>query len=562
VRLKLFCTLFLTAAALQAQPSISAGGVYNVASYIPNGLPGSAIAQGSLFVVFGKNMGPTTLTVAASPLPTSLAGTSLSVTMGATRVTPFMYYTSAGQIGALMPSNTPAGTGTITVTYNGTTSASQPITVVPSSVGIFTVNQAGSGPGIITNASYVVNTLTTAAAPGDVNIIWATGVGPAGSTGNEAAGTAPLAALPSTFKVYVGGVQASIYAAARSAYPGLDQIAFTVPTGVTGCHVPVVIQSGTIISNFVTMAIGTGGVCSDPAGIGTGLTPEQLTLLQQKGSVAFGSIVLDRIATPGMTISVGGQTITIGGSTTDSGSGVFERYTFQQFTQATGGTSVSTFGACTVYTYTGQTASVTDPVVPVGLDAGSAITVTGPGGAKTLTPVTNSTGSYYASLGGASGAPLFLNAGTYTISNGTGGRDVGPFTTSITLPPALTWTNASSVSTVVRANGQLITWTGGDPAGSVEITGSNALATNNGSSIVAAAFVCVAQDSAGQFTIPAPVLLSLPQSTAGSIGTSSSFSIGSLGVGAVSAVKSFIASGLDFAYLSSFSSSSQTVTYQ
>jgi hypothetical protein len=94
------------------------------------------------------------------------------------------------------------------------------------------------------------------------------------------------------------------------------------------------------------------------------------------------------------------------------------------------------------------------------------------------------------------------------------------------------------------------------------ISGSNALATNNGSSIVAAAFVCVAPDSAGQFTIPPVVLLSMPQSSAGAIGTSSSFSIGSLGVGAASAVKSFTASGLDFAYLTSFSSSSQTVTYQ
>jgi uncharacterized protein (TIGR03437 family) len=485
------------------------------------------------------------------------------VIIGATKVTPFMYYTSAGQIGALMPSNTPAGTGTITVTYNGTPSASQPITVVASSVGIFTVNQAGSGPGIITNAGYAVNTLTTAAAAGDVDIIWATGLGSVGSTGSEAAGTAPLAALPATFKVFVGGVQATIYAAARSAYPGLDQIAFTIPGGVSGCHVPVVVQTGNIISNFVTMAIGTGGVCSDPAGLGNGLTPAQLTQLQQKGSVAFGSIGLDRIATPGTTVNIpGGPPITIGGSTTDGGSAVFERYTFQQYTAATGGTNVTTFGACTVYSYTGQNATATDPTVPVGLDAGSAITVTGPSGVKTLTATPNTTGIYYASLGGVSGASLFLNPGNYMISNGSGGKDVGTFTTNITLPPALTWTNASSISTVVRANGQLITWTGGDPSGSVQITGSNALATNNGSSIVGATFVCVAPDSAGQFTIPPVVLLSMPQSTAGAIGTSSSFSIGSLGVGAVSAVKSFIASGLDFAYLTSLSSSSQAVTYQ
>ena len=159
----------------------------------------------------------------------------------------------------------------------------------------------------------------------------------------------------------------------------------------------------------------------------------------------MNDIGLDRIATPGMTINIpGAPPVTIPGSTTDGGSAVFERYTFQQYTAATGGTNVTTFGACTVYFYTGQTATVTDPIMPVGLDAGSAITVTGPSGVKTLTPTANTTGIYYASLGGASGAPLFLNPGNYMISNGSGGRDVGPFTTNITLPPALTWTNAAS----------------------------------------------------------------------------------------------------------------------
>jgi hypothetical protein len=115
---------------------------------------------------------------------------------------------------------------------------------------------------------------------------------------------------------------------------------------------------------------------------------------------------------------------------------------------------------------------------------------------------------------------------------------------------------------VNRANGQPITWTGGDPNGTVQITGSNALATNNGNSIVVAAFTCTAPDSAGQFTIPSAVLLSLPASSAGSIGTSSSFSIGSLGVGAVSALTPFTATGIDFGYLSASYFSNQTVTYQ
>jgi uncharacterized protein (TIGR03437 family) len=506
-------------------------------------------------VIFGSNMGPGSLAAASLPYPTSLSGTSLSVTVNGTTTKPYVVYTSAGQVGGLLPSNTPVGTGTITVTFNGTTSAPQPITVAPYSVGIFTVNQAGTGPGIITTANYAVNTLTTAASAGDADILWVTGLGPAGSSGSEAAGTAPLAALPSTFQVYVGGVAAKIYGAARSAYPGLDQIVFYVPSGVSGCHVPVVIQTGNTISNFVTMAIGTGGVCSDP--VGTGLTSTQLTQLQQKGTVSLGSIGLFRSASPAMTIAG----ITLPGSTTDEGSAVFERYTFQQYTAATGGINVTTYGACSVYFYTGQTATLADPVTPVGLDAGPSITVTGPSGVKTLTPLASSTGLYTATLGGVSNAPLFLTPGNYLIT-GPGGKDVGPINTNITLPPALTWTNAASISTVNRSAGQLITWTGGDPSGTVAISGSNALVTNNGSSIVAAGFECTAQDSAGQFTIPPVVLLSMPASSSGALGTSSSFSLGSLSVEAVSAIKSFTATGLDFGYLTAGSASSQTVTYK
>jgi uncharacterized protein (TIGR03437 family) len=542
--------LFLLTDGLQAQtPAIASGGIFNTASYIPTGLPGAAIAQGSLFVVFGSNMGPSALASApALPLTTSLNGTSLSVTVNGTTTKPYVVYTSAGQVGALMPSNTPAGTGTLTVSFNGQTSVTAPIQVAAASVGIFTVNQAGSGPGIITTASYAVNTLTTAAAAGSVNIIWATGLGPVGTTGSEAAGTAPLAAVPSTFKVYVGGVAATIVGAARSSSPGLDQIAFTVPAGVSGCHVPVVVQTGNVISNFVTMAIGTGGVCSDP--VGTGLTPTELTLLQQQGTVALGSIGLTRTA---ISLNIPGVPAGLGNTTTDTGSASFAKYTFQQYTAATGGINVTTYGACSVYFVTGSATTPVDPIVPTPLDAGTAITINGPGGVKTLTA--QSTGSYYASLGGGT-SPLYLSPGNYTVT-GPGGKDVGPINTSISVPAALNWTNASSVSTVNRANGQLITWSGGDPAGSVVILGFSS--TNVASSSATAGFECIAPTSAGQFTIPSVVLLSLPPTPAGGI-TSGAF--GYLGVSALSAQKNFTATGLDLGYLSASSSTAQTVTYQ
>ena len=70
----------------------------------------TTIAQGSLFVVFGENLGPAGLVeVSAFPLPKTLAGTSITVTSGSATLDCPMIYTSAAQVAAILPSNTPAG---------------------------------------------------------------------------------------------------------------------------------------------------------------------------------------------------------------------------------------------------------------------------------------------------------------------------------------------------------------------------------------------------------------------------------------------------------------------
>ncbi len=182
----LVATVFtISAAALaQAQPVIKAGGIVNAASYAAPGMPNGGIAQGSLFAVFGTGLGGAALQqVAAYPLPTTLAGTSMSVTVNGVTTKPFMSYTTAGQVGALMPSTTPVGTGTVTLTYNGQTSAPQAIQVVASSFGIFTTNAQGTGLGSITSQGFVSASSTYSANPGEAFIIFGTGVGP--TTGDE-----------------------------------------------------------------------------------------------------------------------------------------------------------------------------------------------------------------------------------------------------------------------------------------------------------------------------------------------------------------------------------------
>ena len=151
---------------LLAAPSIASPGVYNSASYALSTFPNGGIAQGSIFVVFGTGLGPATIAYNSSlPYQTTLSGTSVNVTVSGTTTACLMFYTSAGQIAAILPSTTPVGTGTITVSYSGATSPTAPITVVKSALGLFARNQQGSGPAVIQDSSSAYNSLTNSFQP-------------------------------------------------------------------------------------------------------------------------------------------------------------------------------------------------------------------------------------------------------------------------------------------------------------------------------------------------------------------------------------------------------------
>ncbi len=133
--------LGLLAAAGFAQPTITQ--VSNAASEALSPLPNSSIAQGSFFAIYGNGFGVDSSTCATNyyncywkpyPLPTSLQGTSVNVTVNGTTVAAYIEYAvqnaSSSQINAVLPSNTPTGTGTLTVTFSGATSPAYPITVV------------------------------------------------------------------------------------------------------------------------------------------------------------------------------------------------------------------------------------------------------------------------------------------------------------------------------------------------------------------------------------------------------------------------------------------------
>jgi uncharacterized protein (TIGR03437 family) len=547
-----------------AQPTVYTGGVVNADSLVPVGLPNASVAQGSIFSIFGTNLGPAASPGLSFPLKTTLGGVTVQVTVGSTSIDAIPLFVGPGQINALLPSKTPTGSATLTVTTAAGTSAPATFQVVDHSFGINSVNQSGSGPGIVDNSSYKLITQNSAAQAGDVIIIWGTGLGAV--TGQEENGPLPGNLPDVRAKVYVGSQEAKIQYQGRSGCcAGVDQIAAVIPSGVTGCHVPVAVEidgAEHIVSNWVTTsiaALGANRICSDATGPSSG---DLVTFLSKGGR--FGFVGLDRSirTTPALPPPYGTGAPTT--TTTDSGSASFEKYTPEQFSIAENIFQTYTIGACNVFVFNGQSAIFTDPTKPIGLDAGKLINVTGSNGAKQLLPVSSDPGAYSATLGGGSPPnvlPLYLDPGSYAIDNGAGGADVKSFKFNLTVPPPLTWTNMDSVGPVIRANGQLVTWTGGDPKGIVSITGDSVqLAADN--SAVGAFFTCIAPDSAGQFTIPAPVLLSLPVSTTITLAPGVSLNTGSLSVGTSSIPVTFTAEGLDYGFAGTSASSSKTVGYQ
>jgi hypothetical protein len=107
----------------------------------------------------------------------------------------------------------------------------------------------------------------------------------------------------------------------------------------------------------------------------------------------------------------------------------------------------------------------------------------------------------------------FLGAGIYTFDNATGGPDVGAFSTRLTVPAPLTWSNMTNIYLIDRSAGVTVTWTGGDPSTYVTVSGLS-LGNNAGSGqSLYGYFTCAVPVLAGTFTVSATMLQALPPST-------------------------------------------------
>jgi uncharacterized protein (TIGR03437 family) len=563
-RTRLSPLLFLSVALLSTAPYLLAqngpppfvNSANNSADY------STTIAQGSLFVVFGSNLGPATLVeVSSFPLQDALAGTSVTVTVGSTKLSCPMIYTSSAQVAAILPSNTPVGTASVTVSYNGSIDtygfATTPVTVAASSVGIYSTTSSGLGVGIFTALDGSLKTFANSAKPGEIVTAWGTGIGPIGTSDSV---------LPTTFpnfpnvQVWVGGQAATIAYDGRSGCcAAVDQISFTVPAVAGGCDVPVTIVSGGVSSNSVTLPVAAaGGACSDTgptlptsvltkaaAGtpvkmgvisigpstiLGTGTDPRTLAqtlsaalhttvpeadaarllrAYRTKNAAAIRTAMtkyasqwkaLDAKTKASLLSQIGLAQARLAPESVLAEFGTLSN----EATIATvAGAQFPPIGECMDLPNTGLPLGL--GAVSAGLDAGSSLLLTGAAGTYTLKQITK--GQYQAMLGSSVVGPN-IPLGTYTVS-GTGGKDVGAFSASVTVASHLAISNKSSLATVDETQPLTVTWTGG-------IAGNYVLIGGGATSPPHSYFICAEDAGTGTFSVPGYILSTVRATTTAS----------------------------------------------
>lgn len=428
--------MFATNAVAQ-QPVI--GGLLNNYSFVQPGLPNYGIAQGSIFDIFGTNLGDGSAPLQSVPLSTTLTGVSASVTVNGMTVPLILYFVQPSQVAAILPSITPFGNGQITLTNKGQTSAPFPIEVVPSAFGILTPNGAGYGMAALFDSTYKLLDFTNAVNPGEYVTIWGTGLGPVNGDESELQTPRDLTNIP--IEVDIGGVPAIVAYHGRSAYPGLDQINVIVPAGLPGCFVSVVVRTGDVVSNYATIPVAASGrTCSDPI---FGLSVAQIQTLSNSGFFVRGTITINKDVNtiPGLTATAPPVV-----TTTDAASVLFisvpSDFRFSASLFAGLGASL---GSCMVYGIN-SAGSILGPDFGRGtsLDAGSALNVTGPNGSALMTVADPAKIYLYTKVFNTGFIP---NAGgTFIfnhIPNDPESADIkNPIGAKITIPAPLVWTKS------------------------------------------------------------------------------------------------------------------------
>ena len=211
-------------------PVVSAGGVVETASYI------SPVAPGDLIAIFGSQLSSDAATAQTLPLPNQLLSTSVLLGVEQLR----LFYTSEGQVNAMVPYDLPLNASHQIIVQRGSSvSVPQTVLIGVAQPAVFTVDSSGQGQGQIfsvdASGNQILADSSTPAKPGAVVVIYCAGLGLV--TPPLTAGIpAPMTSLTKTtnpVSVTVGGSMSSVlFSGLTPGFAGLYQVNATLPDGL------------------------------------------------------------------------------------------------------------------------------------------------------------------------------------------------------------------------------------------------------------------------------------------------------------------------------------------
>jgi uncharacterized protein (TIGR03437 family) len=232
-------------------PTFIASGIGNAASY-----NSGSVAPGEIVSIFGSGLGPVTgvgaILTGTGTVSTLNAGTQV---LFGSYAAPILY-ASDTQLNVVVPFEvTPGANVNVTVTSNGQTSPAASVPVTQAVPGIFLIGTTQAAVLNDVNQVLTVNGSSNPAPAGGVIVIYATGGGVLSSPATDGEIPTTLIDLENA-TLTVGGQLATIdFAGLALDFAGVLQINATLPSGVTGSAVPIVLSISDTSSSAQTATI-------------------------------------------------------------------------------------------------------------------------------------------------------------------------------------------------------------------------------------------------------------------------------------------------------------------
>jgi uncharacterized protein (TIGR03437 family) len=227
---------------------------------------GSTVAPESAVAAFGSALATQEESATATPLPTVLAGTTLSIldSAGVLRLAP-LFYAGPGQVNYQLPAATASGQATVTVATGSGAASAGTIQIATVAPGLFSANANGTGVAAATAmrqradgsqapvAVFQCGTaaLSCAAVPIDLGAagdqvflsLFGTGIRKRSSLANV--------------RCTIGGVDAPVsFAGDQGQFVGLDQVNLQIPTSLRGYgDANIVLSVDGQVANTVTIRV-------------------------------------------------------------------------------------------------------------------------------------------------------------------------------------------------------------------------------------------------------------------------------------------------------------------